>query len=98
MVPFYLMSVVHLLYRSDSSSQNTDSGFDDDWAMKSMALMRAAHTNLFATALVASKYFMTYHDKKDARTAQQSDFSLTLERLDDGRSYKMFRMEAQLFY
>ena len=36
------MSVVYLMYRSDSSSQNTDSGSDDDWTMKSMALMRAA--------------------------------------------------------
>ena len=78
------MSVVYLMYRSDSSSQNTDSGSDDDWTMKSMALMRATQNNLFATALVASKYFMTYHDKKDAITPQQSGLSWTLERLNDG--------------
>jgi hypothetical protein len=51
---------------------------------ENMALMRVAQTNLFATTLVASKYFMTYHDKKDARTPQQSGFSWTFERLDDG--------------
>jgi predicted nucleic acid-binding protein len=58
-----LMSVVYFMYRSDSSSQNTDSDFDDDWTMKSMAMMRAAQNSLLATAVVASKYFMTYHDK-----------------------------------
>ena len=78
------MSVVYLMYRSDSSSQNTDSGFDDDWTMKSMALMRAAQNNLFATTLVASKYFMAYHDKNDAIIPQQSGLSWTLERLNNG--------------
>ena len=82
------MGVVYVMHRSDSSSQKSDSGSDDDRTTKTMALMRAAQNNLFATALVVSKYFLAYHDKKAAITPQQSGFSWTLERLNDGRSYK----------
>jgi hypothetical protein len=60
------MSVVYLIYRSDSSSLKTDdSCSDEDWTMKTMALMKTAQNNLFSNALVASKYYMTYYDKND---------------------------------
>ncbi|RLN28728.1 uncharacterized protein C2845_PM05G35470 [Panicum miliaceum] len=83
--------------RSDSSSLKIDdsgSGSDEDWAIKTMALMRTAQNNLFATALVASKYYMTYHDKSGSIIPQQSGYSWTLERLNTGRTYKMFRMDS----
>jgi len=77
------------MHRSDCSSHKSDdTSSDDDWTMKTMSFMRAAQNNLFATALVVSKYFLAYHDKKAAITPQQSGFSWTLERLNDGRSYK----------
>jgi hypothetical protein len=60
------MSVVYLMHRSDSSSVKTDdSSSDEDWTMKTMALMRTTQNNLFTSALVASRYYMTYHDKND---------------------------------
>ena len=87
------------MHRSDCSSHKSDgTSSDDDWTMKTMSFMRAAQNNLFATALVASKYFMTYHDKNDPITPIQSGFSWTVERLNTGRSPKMFRMDAHMFY
>ena len=41
---------------------------------------------------------MTYHDKNDPITPIQSGFSWTVERLNTGRSPKMFRMDAHMFY
>ena len=73
------------MHRSDCSSHKSDdTSSDDDWTMKTMSFMRAAQNNLFATALVASKYFMTYHDKNDPITPIQSGFSWTVERLNTG--------------
>jgi hypothetical protein len=83
------------MYRFDSSSLKTDdSGSDEDWTMKTMALMRTAQNNLFTTALVASKYYMTYHGKNDPIIPRQSGFSWTRERFNTGRSYKLFRMDS----
>jgi hypothetical protein len=94
-----LISVVYLMHRSDSSFfKIDDSGSDKDWTMKIMALMRTAQNNLFTTALVASKYYMTYHDKNDSIIPRQSSFIWTLERLNTGRNYRLFRMDSQLFY
>jgi hypothetical protein len=94
-----LMSVVYLKHRSDCSSHKRDgSGSGDDWTMNAMSFMRAAQNNLFATTIVASKYFMTYHDRNDPITPIQCGFSWIVERLNTGRSHKMFRMDSSLFY
>jgi hypothetical protein len=53
---------------------------------------------MFTAALVASKCYMIYHDKNDPIISQQSGYSWTLERLNTRRSYKLFRMDSQLFY
>jgi hypothetical protein len=46
-----------------------------------------------------SGYFLTYVDKNDARTPEQSGFGWTMETLKtSGESHKMFKMNAKLFY
>jgi hypothetical protein len=63
--------------RSDSSSSDADddgsysdddSNSDDEWLIKSMSFIQSAQNTLFGTALLMSKYFLTYVDKNDART------------------------------
>jgi len=64
-----------------------------------MSLFRSNQNNVFATALIAAKYYMTYLDKNEARTPAQSGFAWTMEILaTPGGSEKMFRMSATLFY
>ena len=69
------------VYRSGSSgSDMDDSGSDDyEWISKAMVLLRSNQNNLFASALVASMYYMTYVDKNEARTPAQSGFAWTME-------------------
>jgi hypothetical protein len=96
------MSVLFIgVYRSDSSGSDTDgSGSDDNERVsKTMLLLRSNQNNLFATGLVAVKYYMTYLDKNEARTPAQSGFAWTMEILmTPGESEKMFRMTATLFH
>ena len=58
--------MIHRCVSSDSEMDDTSSD-DDEWTSKTMAFMRSVQNSLFATALVVSKYYMTYHDKNDAR-------------------------------
>jgi hypothetical protein len=69
------------VYRYDSSGSDTDnSGSDDNERVsKTMLLLCSNQNNLFATALIAVKYYMTYLDKNEARTPAQSGFAWTLE-------------------
>ena len=85
------------VYRYGSSgSDMDDSGSDDyEWISKAMVLLHSNQNNLFASALVASMYCMTYVDKNEARTPAQSGFAWTMEML---ASEKMFRMSATLLY
>lgn len=87
--------------RSDYSSHETDESDsdDDEWTVKTLALLRGAQNIQFMTAMLASKYFLTYHDKNENRTPSQSGFGWTMEKLQTpGQSLKMFRMDTHLFY
>ncbi|RLN39941.1 uncharacterized protein C2845_PM01G34660 [Panicum miliaceum] len=62
--------------RSDNSSHKIDESDsdDDEWTVKTLALLRGAQNIQFMTAMLASKYFLTYHDKNKNRTPSQSGF------------------------
>ena len=68
-------------YRSGSSGSDMDDSGSDDYERisKAMVLLRSNQNNLFASALVASMYYMTYVDKNEARTPAQSGFAWTME-------------------
>jgi hypothetical protein len=87
--------------RSDSSSSDVDddSNSDDEWLTKSMGFIQSTQNTLFGTTLLMSEYFLTYVDKNDARTLEQSGFGWTMETLKTPcESHKMFKMNAKLFY
>jgi hypothetical protein len=78
-----------------------DDSDSDDYERVSniMQFMRCHQNNLFASALLATKYYMTYVDKNEAITPAQSGFGWTLEMLNTpGQSHNMFRMDASLFH
>src|SRR6266498_2663250 len=90
--------MLHRCAASESEMDDTSSD-DEEWTSKTMAMMRSVQNNLFATALVVSKYYLTYHDKNDARICGQSGYGWLMETLNTpGESHKMFRMNASLFY
>jgi hypothetical protein len=61
--------------------------------------MWSNQNNLFATSLLATKYYMTYVDKNETRTLAESGFGWTLAMLNtSGESNNMFRMNVSLFH
>ena len=53
----------------DSNSNMDDSDSDDyEWVSNIMELIRSNQNNLFTSALLATKYYITYVDKKEVRT------------------------------
>jgi len=87
--------------RSNNSSHETDDSASDgdEWIVKTLALLRGAQNIQFMTVVLASKYFLTCHDKNGNRTPSQSGFGWTMEKLQTpGQSLKMFRMDPHLFY
>lgn len=55
-------------------SNDTDMYDDDVWIAKTLASIRSNQNTLFASAMIACKYYMTYLDKNDDRTPAQSGF------------------------
>ena len=82
-----------------SGSDMDDSESDDEWRLKTLALVRSVQNNLFATALLAGKYYMTYYDKNEHTIPEQSGLGWVMEIMRKPRgSQKMFRMDIDLFY
>ena len=91
---WYWLLLIHVSCLNDSGSSDAD-----EWASKTIELIRSVQNNLFASAVVAGKYFMTYHDKHETAMPGQSGYGWTLEKLNTpGQSHKMFRMTASVFY
>lgn len=92
--------MVILMCKSDSGTNMDDRDSDDyEWVSNTMEVLRSNQNDLVASALVATKYYMTYLDKNEVRTPAQSVFGWTLEELLNtlGESHKMFRMNTSLF-
>ncbi|WVZ77678.1 hypothetical protein U9M48_025518 [Paspalum notatum var. saurae] len=87
-------------YGSSESHSDDDCETDDEeWRRKAMQLMCSVQNSIFCTALLLSKYYLTYIDKNEARTSAQSGYGWLMETLSTpGASHKMFRMDASLFY
>ena len=83
----------------DSDSDKDDSDSNDEWNAKALGVIQSAQNNIFGTALLACKYYLTYLDKNPARVPIQSGYSWTMELLKTPKgSHKMFKMNATLFY
>jgi hypothetical protein len=69
-----------------------DIDYDDyEWVSNTMELMRSNQNNLFTSALLATKYYMTYVDRKEDRTPAQSGFGWTMEMINTiGESHRTF--------
>jgi hypothetical protein len=56
-----------------------------------MELMCSNQNNLFTSALLATKYYMTYVDRKEDRTPAQSGSGWTMEMINTiGESHRTF--------
>lgn len=77
------MIILCVMNRSDYSSHETNESDsdDDEWTVKTLALLRGAQNIQFMTVMLSSKYFLTYHDKNENRTPSQSGFGWTMEKL-----------------
>jgi hypothetical protein len=96
-VSIFIFESFLYVYRSDSDDcdSDMDDSDSDEYERVSniMQFMWCHQNNLFATALLATKYYMTYVDKNEAITLAQSRFGWTLEMLNTpGESHNMFRM------
>jgi hypothetical protein len=72
--------MVILMCKSDSGTNMDDRDSDDyEWVSDTMEVLWSNQNDLVASALVATKYYMTYLDKNEVRTPAQSVFGWTLE-------------------
>jgi len=80
----------------DDSGSDED---DDDCKIKALRVLQSAQINILCTALLLSKYYLTYLHKNEPRIAGQTGYAKVLEILQTPNgSHKMFRMQTAVFY
>lgn len=99
----YLLKCVCVVNRSETADNDMDdSGSDeddDDCKIKALRVLQSAQNNIFCTALLLSKYYLTYLHKNEPRIAGQTGYAKVQENLQTPNgSHKMFRMQTAVFY